>query len=69
MDKSVAEKAIQSQSLIEEEDVECRPEKISNAVLDENVDVYLVRNYFTADAWMVVEDTVKRKSEKNHMDL
>ena len=28
--------------LIEEESVECRPEVVPNAVLDENVDVFLV---------------------------
>lgn len=31
--------------LIEEEEVECRPERISNAVLDENVDVNLIRKF------------------------
>ena len=34
--------------LIEEEQVECQPElKIPNSVLDENVDVHVVRSYFT----------------------
>ena len=32
--------------LIEEAEVECRPERVTNAVLDENVDVYLVRRFF-----------------------
>ena len=44
--------------LIEEEELECRPEQITNAVLDPLVDVYLVRNYFTIDAWKLVENIV-----------
>ena len=47
--------------LIEEEDVECRPEKVSDAVVDENVDVYLIRKYFTDDAWMIVSQVVEQK--------
>lgn len=50
-------------SLIEEEEVECTPEKIPNAIVDENVDVFLMQKYFTSDAWLVVEDVVKRNSK------
>ena len=45
------------ETLIEEEEVECRP------VLDENVDRCLVRHYFNSDAWMIVQDVVDRKAE------
>ena len=47
--------------LIDEDKVECMPEKIPMALLDENVDVYLIRKYFTADAWLVIEDVLKQK--------
>lgn len=50
--------------LIEETEVECRPERVTNAVLDENVDIYLIRRFFSSDAWMIVEDVVCRKKEK-----
>jgi zinc finger SWIM domain-containing protein 3 len=49
--------------LIKEEEVECIPEKINNAVLDENVDIYLIRKYFSNDAWLLVEDVLSRKRE------
>ena len=49
--------------LIEEEDVECRPEKIPCSVLDQNVDICLVRSFFTNDAWMVVREVVRKKKE------
>ena len=49
--------------LIEEESVECRPEVVPNAVLDENVDVFLVRKYFTNDAWLLVTDVLKQKKK------
>ena len=32
--------------LIEEEDVETKPERVPTAVLDENVDVHLIRKFF-----------------------
>lgn len=64
VDKEVLERAIKQRVLIEEEEVECKPERVSDAILDENVDVCLVRNHFTQDAWMVVEDVIKRKSQK-----
>ena len=51
--------------LINEDSVECRPEKVPNAFLDENVDVFLARKYFMEDAWMVVMDVVERKKEKS----
>ncbi len=35
--------ALKHDQLIEEEHVECRPERILDAVVDENVDVCLVR--------------------------
>lgn len=38
VDKEVIDSAIEG-VLIEETEVECRPERITNAVLDENVDV------------------------------
>ena len=44
-----------------EEELECRLEQITNAVLDPLVDVYLVRNYFTIDAWKLVENIVAVK--------
>ena len=30
--------------------------KIPNAIVDENVDVYLVHKYFPSDAWLVMEE-------------
>ena len=61
VDADIATAATRENKLIEEEHVECRPEKIPCSVLDENVD--MVRHYFTNDAWMVVEDVVERKAK------
>ena len=65
MDQEVIDKAMDG-NLIEEKFVECRQEKVSAAVLDDNVDVNLVRRYFSHDAWLVVEDVIERKKD---MDL
>ena len=63
MDKTVAERAIKSDQLVEEEEVECRPEKISDAVVDENVDICLIRHLFTNDAWVMAESVLQQKSQ------
>ena len=48
-------------NLIEETSVEVLLEKLPDAVLDENVDINLVRHYFSNDAWILVQDVVTRK--------
>ena len=62
MDKQVVDSSLQGK-LIEEDCVECRPEKIPNSVLDENVDVCLVRPYFSNDAWMLLDSVLKTKAK------
>ena len=61
MDSVHIDAAMKHDKLIEEESVECRPEKVSDAVADENVDVSLVRQFFTEDAWKIVRDVVDTK--------
>ena len=46
--------ALKTGGLIEEHEIECHSEKISNALLNENVDVHLVRQYLTDDAWKFI---------------
>ena len=59
---SVATSVLKNQKqLIEEEQVEVRPEKLPDAVLDENVDVHLIRKYFSHDAWLSVHSVVQQK--------
>ena len=57
VDDTIIESALNG-GLIEEEYVECRPEVVPNAVLD---DVFLIRKYFTNDAWLVVANVLERK--------
>ena len=61
VEDQIAERAIRQQALIEEDQVEMMPEKLSDAVLDENVDVHLIRKYFSTDAWLLVKDVLDRK--------
>lgn len=60
---TVAKSAISGDRLVEEDEVECRPEKVPCSVLDENVDICLVRHYFTVEAWKVVDGVMKKKEE------
>lgn len=65
VDQTLVESMIQDQRgkrLIEENQVEVCPEKLPVAVLDENVDIHMVRKYFTNDAWMIIQDAVKQKA-------
>ena len=64
VDEKILDSAIKHNQLIQEEEVECQPEKVSDAVVDDNVDVHVVRKYFTNDAWMVVEEVMKLKLDK-----
>ena len=52
--------------LIEEEDVEARPEMLPDAVLDENVDVHLIRKFFSYDGWLAVT-TVFEQKQRNRL--
>lgn len=64
VDKEVAAKAIRQDFLIDEDEVECRPERVPDSIIDENVDVFLVRKMFTQNAWAMVEDVYKQKVKK-----
>ena len=52
-----------SQQLLSERDVEARPEMVTDAALDENVDIHLIRKYFQHDAWRLVTQVVRQKQE------
>ena len=54
MNKEVAKDAIDGSLLIEEH-VECKPERIPDSVLDENVDICLIRQYFFSDARLLLD--------------
>ena len=43
VDKEMVDKAVRMRQLIEGEDVECKPENLSDAVADETVDICLIR--------------------------
>ena len=62
VDDEVLESALNG-VVIEEESVVCRPEVVPNAVLDKNVDIFLIRKYFTNDALLLVTDMLERKKE------
>lgn len=61
VEDNVARAALEETVLVQEEEVEVRPECIPDAVMDENVDIHLIRRFFSHDAWLVMEDTLSRK--------
>ena len=54
-------KAIKDGVLLDEASIELRHEKIPNACIDENVNLFRIRKYFTDDEWVQVLQTVKMK--------
>ena len=43
---------------MEEDEVECRPERIPRKCLDDNVCIGQIRKYFSFDAWNLLEATL-----------
>ena len=64
VDKVIVASAVEDRKLIEEDQVEVRPEKISDGVLDINADIHLIRKFFTNDAWMLIKEIVEQKKLK-----
>ena len=56
--------AMHNDVLIEEVDVEVRPERVPIKCLDENVCIATIRKYFTNDAWELVENVMKTMKKK-----
>jgi len=56
--------AVKDRKLIEEDQVEVKPENISDGILDENVDIHLIGKFFTNDAWMLVKEIVEQRNLK-----
>lgn len=55
---------IDDTALIEETEVEVRPEKIPRKCLDENVCIGQIRKYFTFDAWSLVTELIETMQRK-----
>ena len=63
-DVTLTSKAMNEHKLIEEEDVEVRPEKVPTKCLSEEVALTQVRKYFTVDGWKAV--CCVRDAKKEH---
>ena len=62
VDCKIAEAALNNpKRLIEEEEIEVQSELLPDATIDENVEVNAIKKYFTADAWLLVEDVMAQK--------
>lgn len=59
VDSDVSERVMRGGALIEEQEVESRPEKIPRKCLDENVCLNQIKKYFTFDGWSVIDNTIE----------
>ena len=61
VEKEIALAVLDGKQMIKQNEVDISPEKITDAVLDENVDIHLIRKYFSRDAWQTVFGAVQLK--------
>ena len=61
VEKKIALAVLDGKQMIEQNEVQISPKKITNAVLDKNIDIHLVRKYFSRDAWQTVIGAVRLK--------
>lgn len=65
LDSKIIEKIKKENYLAEETDIECRPEKITSAILHETVDINLIRCFFSRDGWNMLKSVIESK-RANH---
>ena len=53
-------------NFIDEESIKVIPKNVVVAVMDENIDIFLIRKYFTPNAWMLIEDVITQKRRELH---
>ena len=58
VDLQIAKDAIDGSQIIEEYDVEMRPEMVSSSCTDENVCLDMCRKYCTREAWAAINSVV-----------
>ena len=55
VEKEIALAALDEKQMIEQDEVQISPEKITDAILDKNIGIHLIRKYFISrDAWQTV---------------
>ena len=59
VDRQVKDTVLARKRLIQEEDVEIKPERIPASCLDENVCIQSVQKYFSEDAWAAVLQVIE----------
>ena len=58
LDHQVKEAVLARKRLVEEEDVEIRPERIPSSCLEEDVCIQSVQKYFSKDAWSALTNVL-----------
>ena len=64
VDRNVMARVVNSDDLVEEEEVEVRPEKIPRKCLDENICINQIRKYCTFDEWKLIEQVIETMQKK-----
>jgi len=58
LDRRVKEAVLARKRLVQEDDVEIRPERIPSACLEEDVCIQSIQKYFTRDAWCALTNVL-----------
>lgn len=59
------ETALKNREKLKPYQVQCHPDSVPSACIDDAVDMSLVKKFFTAEAWRVVEVVMKAKADSN----
>ena len=49
--------------LLDEDNIETRPEKITAACIDENVNIHRIKKFFNEDGWKLILEVIKVKRD------
>jgi len=63
VNEELAMLAINANKLIRESDIECIPEKVPSAIIDETIAVGEMKQFFTKDGWTVVQQIIHAKKQ------
>ncbi|CAG9772142.1 unnamed protein product [Ceutorhynchus assimilis] len=60
----LAERALLGYHLIDEDEIETMPQEITNAIIDDNVNILITKKYFTPDGWKLVQNIIRSKKSQ-----
>lgn len=58
-----ADQVVKGQGIVQEDELEVRPSHVSTFLIDEQVDVVLIKQHSSADAWLQLQSVLQEKKK------